>query len=599
MALQHIRRARKYSPADVDPGVFAPKITIEINTIGAGNDDPAHIVKVMLQFMGMSTTGRLSGSLSAYGLKSVLTNLAVNSGGLLPLDIELFDPRNASIGTSLVTSVSPLRLVMEDITHFCGAFPLNDGVTFCDWTSQFFSYLRQQLSEFQGQISRDALSHIALMLAAVCRCLKRMPGVSDAEEERLRDLILTRSYEVDKGSALMRNTMLAFCMIPVREDIDRLGLDVFRMLLHATGNLITSSFHPPHHLIKDTNFRQAVLRIAKAYPGDRKLQIHVADILERCADGDWVLPLHSDFQDVMTHLIECSFGPEKRPWHSQAPSGIFAMIARVADADQFLRSVKLLCSRGLHKKLARKQAKTYLNLASEFINRILGLNSNDDQSYSELLEAQIWLVVAILSNYNWEWNPYYDWTLAFFNRVLEADEDLHWPSYFISAGISPSSDNDSKSTRSQPLKVMNAQRLMPFWTFSVEEANEAIRNTWCGEAILLLWKKANLEVARGRLHSDWDKSIFFDIGVASTVVKYFESVMDQGYNGVDWEFLRKYLETVQMETGYTREKWQTGIRARNVDSANLYSQEIVLLWGDIVDALSTLNDLVSKGEAEK
>ncbi|KAG8913120.1 hypothetical protein FRC02_005634 [Tulasnella sp. 418] len=434
MALRHIRRARKFSPADVEPGPFTPKIHIEINTIGAENEDPAYIVKSILQFMGVISTGGLYGSLSAYGLKSVLTNLAVDSGGLLPLDIELFDPRNASIGTSFVTSASLLRLVMEGITHFCGAFPLNDGVTFCDYTSPFFSYLRQQLSEFQGQISRDALSHIALMLAAVCRCLKRTPGVSDAEEERLRDQILTSSYEVDKGSAVMLNTMLAFCMIPVREDIDRLGLDVFRMLLHATGNLITSSFHPPHHLIKDTNFRQGVIRIAKAYPGDRKLQIHVADILERCADGDWVLPLHSDVQDVMTHLIECSFGPEKRPWHSQAPSGIFNMIARVADADQFLRSVKLLCSRGLHKMMARKLAKSFFDLASEFISRILRLNSNSEQSHSELLEAQIWLVVAILSNDNLGWNPYYDSALAFFNRILEADEDLHWPSYFISAG---------------------------------------------------------------------------------------------------------------------------------------------------------------------
>ncbi|KAG8941846.1 hypothetical protein FRC03_003928, partial [Tulasnella sp. 419] len=598
MAVRHLGKARKFSPEDILGGPYAPKISLSTRS-KADLEDPIEVAKFELRAaLGFNAFQRY-GALNVHNLDYILRSLHKNSGTFFPFETEFVDSRNASIGGTFVSSVSPFRIMMDDIIQFCCITPLNDDVTYSSDTSGFFSIIQQHLSGFQGQISRYALGYISLMLAAVCRCLPRAPGLSDVEEQRLKNLILSRLCEVDQGKHVLENVTLAISFLPIREDIDRLGLDVFRMLLHAMGDQFVPDYYGHHSLVANPRLPRGLLQLAKAYPEDRKLQTHIADILDHCGDSDWVIPVDGGPQDVIIHLLICTLSPGRESRLSLSPSGLLDMITRITDQGQFFRIFALLHSHGLHKQIARRLCESYLPFAPEFVGRMLRLRGNENYDSSVLLEVQIWLVAGSLANLILESQSLYESVLVFFNQILQEHEDMQWPAYFISEGIVSDIDGRWHSGPGglQPLKYIDFRNLMPYQkapskSKSDESRKHTMQDMWSGEGLLLLWRISKQEVASGRLHASWDDSIFFEAPVTSAMKQYYISVWRSKHNGINWMLLREYFNTALDKTGYTLEKMERGFSAPRRQSLDSQSEPLHFVWNDMVDALSEIEDML-------
>ncbi|KAG8919187.1 hypothetical protein FRC02_001828 [Tulasnella sp. 418] len=583
-ALWHLKKLR---PHQSWPTVFIPRLALTTRLVPKALSS-IHISKYTLMCNLRGWTGMLDDD----ELNTVLSDLFKQSAYELPIDIELIDTRNASIGGSLMTSVSSFRLMADAIIQFCCKVePHSDELIQAFGARQLLKRIQDCLTVSRIELPRDALSHVALMIAALSRCFNRPEHFSHDKDQQLRSLILERFYAVDKGKMILDNVILAFSVILIHERLHE-HIDIFRMLLLATRELFVYTFYQPGNPITDPHFPNALLRLVEVYPHDHHLLLNVAEVLDCCSAGDWVSPLHEEYGESIIHILNLSLSSEL----STAPSGLLNMMASVSDTRQFLLIVDMLLeSHGLHKLLARKCMTSVLHLAPDFIGRTVQLHSGDISHSSLLLEAQLWLITGILPIHVFEWSSLYSSILGFFNRMLEEEKELCWPAYFISAGIIAPNDGIQEPGLSPPLKFIEERNLESHWRRSVPSVEENFGTTWRGEALLMMLKKSRLEVARGNLASDWDDSIFFETSPAWAMMNYYESLRFQGSNGVDWGLLREYFNKVLERTGYTPERLQRGREisvsknTQGLDSFDLESENRWSLWSQVIFMLGELD----------
>ncbi|KAG8966578.1 hypothetical protein FRC03_011634 [Tulasnella sp. 419] len=604
----HIAKARTLLPPSEVPYHLPSEISISTPT--SSEQDPIQIAKSELADAAWFTVGHPERRHATWHLDYVLKDLSMKMGSFCAYDIELVDSRNVSIGNSYSPSVSPFRLVLDQIIQFCCEIPLDGGLTFDDYSHTFFDTLRRPLLALQDQISREALTYISLMLAAVCRCLKRRSTSTPAEEQRLKSLILKGFYNIHKGEAVADDVILAFSFIPIRDDIDQVGFDVFRVLFLASWWMLAVEYR--QNKITEPNFPKALLRLAREHRHDFQLSFNIAHLVERCVDGDWASPLQdSEYADDIIHLLKCSLSPKTGLQRLPPTTELLDMISRMSDRDHFLQVIDLLFgSHNIHKLLSWKHMEAdyrFWRGDLEFVRRVMQLPKHDGVRASVLLESQIWLAVGILPYPTIPWSSQSDLAVEFLNRVLKEEEDLHWPGYLISAGILPPTHNNALAG-SRTLKFIEVETLKSYWEldpvdiFTPLPINGPIRAIWFGEAVLMLWKTAKLEIARETLPQNWNNGVFFENWMPGAMMRYYRSVCNKGYSGVDWQILREYFNAYLAESSQPRQQMESGSPVAGSEgvpdinpSLSDDAMELAETRRQITEVLAELDGLVSKG----
>ncbi|KAG8918991.1 hypothetical protein FRC02_001994 [Tulasnella sp. 418] len=406
-----------------------------------------------------------------------------------------------------------------------------------------FSYIiNSNAWKAQPDISRSTLSHLALAIAAV-----HASAITDdvwsyptaSHRDILNKLVRERFAIIDKGKMILENVVLALSMIdtisvPAPGVVDWSPL---RYLFRTTVPLFLEAYGSIQNPIPFPTFPHSIIRTAAKHPNDRVLQRQVIQVLGLCPNGDWLSPFNEQYAEPLLKIIGILMSPETGTNINPDDSLMVRLIDKMAD---FLDDAQLL--RALEEEKAlyphiqsilRIFKGTYLS-PSLFVRKVLLLRIQSHRP-QELLSLQYSIAISALERSVWK--PIIP---LFFNQLFEDDEELCWPSYFISAEIVSADAQAKDGTQSvAPLRYIDPKGLTTILLRSYTPGSNA--NLWYGEAVMLLLKKTSRDHANGRLPSTWNDSVFFTYGVVGVMIKFYRQFKQQKHTGTDLESLKDYF----------------------------------------------------------
>ncbi|KAG8916506.1 hypothetical protein FRC02_003782 [Tulasnella sp. 418] len=413
-----------------------------------------------------------------------------------------------------------------------------------------FSYIiTSNAWKAQPDISRSTLSHLALAIAAV-----HASAITDdvwsyptaSHRDLLNKLVRERFSVIDKSKMILENVVLALSMIdtisvPAPGIMDWSHL---RYLFRITVPLFSELHGSIQNPIPFPTFPHSIIRTAAKYPNDRVLQRQVIQVLALCPNGDWLSPFNEQHAEALLKIIGILLSPETGTNPNANPDDslmirLLDKMADVLDDEQLLRALEEEKAIYPHlQSILRILRGNYFLGNATLVRKILLFRIQRIQQSTkpqELLSLQYSIAIHALERPVWKFH-----IPIFFNKLFEDDEELCWPSYFISAEIVPVDAQAKEGTQSvPPLRYIDPKGLNSILLRSYIPGSNA--NLWYGEAVMLLLKKTSRDHANGRLPPTWNDSIFFTYGLIGVMIKFYRQFKQQKHTGTDLESLKDYF----------------------------------------------------------
>ncbi|KAG8922210.1 hypothetical protein FRC02_012070 [Tulasnella sp. 418] len=526
-------------------------------------------------------------------ISHITRNATAPGGRSAPLSVKLMDARQPPIGGTFSTQLSSIHLTLDALIHVASATVGNEQ--FSNLRTVFNTIIASPAWKGPLEIPRSIISHFALAMTAVYA-----PGMIDdawsyptvSEREHLAQLVRESFRIVDKGKMILENTASALSLVDTFSTSQVTEWNPFRYLLRITAALFVEAHTNINNPISFPNFAQCILRLGSKYPSDRVLLLQVLQVLGVCPDGDWLSPFNEKYGGHLFKAIGLLMEAEPGLVINPGDPAIFKLLNKMADFlddGQFIRALEEETGLFLHLPSIPRLLKTVLVTAkSPFIEKVLMLQVDESSKPQELLSLQFSVAVAALERlFGKAVLP------VFFNKLLEEDGELCWPSYFISAEI-VSADAQAKDGAQSvaPLRYIDPKHLSELLGKPITPASKVL--LWHGEAVMLLLKKTRREHAKGRLPPTWKDSAFFTFHMIGHMMTFYRIYKEQKYSGTDLELLKAYFFRALDELKPTQEVQSLLGPTNKIKEMRRKDLKTMLLDFDV----SSSNDLVvTNGES--
>ncbi|KAG8933709.1 hypothetical protein FRC02_011315 [Tulasnella sp. 418] len=451
--------------------------------------------------------------------------------------VAVVDRSHGLSSQSLVTSISLISLFLDTMIICATAgskLKHHSGLGSQIYSKHFEPVYAFLLSVLETYPPVDVISHIALTVAAV-QWYGRDPHLDKGKEgnvypEGFQGSLNSGLYAADKSKTVMYNVGLAFCVSDLTK-LNHVG-SIYQALLSFAEAHFFRDIHAPSY----SYFGQGLLRFGLKNSRNTETLTDVLYVMRRLSNDSWISAyLRGEYAAMLSTLLNIQLQSAFATYNYAARASAAGMLDRLAsglpDNKQF---VSMLLSERVHKR--NKALSRYL-CDSNLIRRGYGMacssriwlmNPIGDYA-AALVDLQLEMTMATLRPHA----PRFVACVAhFFNTLMEEDESLHWPAYFISAGIISHRDgrHDSVDLKRIEKSDLTALRYDP--------PRYAL---WKGEALLMMWTRALTEFTRGRLPDDWDDRSFFADDSIIIIFEYLSAVQDQCIIGFNASAAKQYL----------------------------------------------------------
>ncbi|KAG8957108.1 hypothetical protein FRC03_010526 [Tulasnella sp. 419] len=418
----------------------------------------------------------------------------------MQVEIPISDRYRTSVTESIVTTISPLSLLLDGVIA-CSAGRMWSGAGTVSYLhhpkcepafAEIFDQLGCMMDE--SEVSLDIVSHIAIAVATV-QWYGRDMGLdlwsypTEGDQENLKELLYIRYVDVDKGKDTLPNIALAIsvaefstfdCIVPIYPRLvtfaesllaERMDKDVLSYARHT----VTVSF---------PNFAEGLLRLSRIHIGDIEVQHGILRILQCCPDGEWLSPLNELYGSDIINLLQSVLSMQPLTDNQgtiQATVDILNRISAILNDGAFEHLI-VSPSSDLY------QYRDYLYTigfgsisgAEPFERKLLMLPLPSNEHAPKLLDLQTGLIRSILLRVI-DYSRYCEVALKYIHGLMKEDGSLQWPGYFVAADIISLEDG---AVAGSGISVKQGVEML---TKLLRDRNKRI--IWAGEALLLLWNK--------------------------------------------------------------------------------------------------------------
>ncbi|KAG8944024.1 hypothetical protein FRC03_002208 [Tulasnella sp. 419] len=477
------------------------------------------------------------------------------------LRIELTDERQTAVTYPLIVSWSPAHLFPQIIACKFLYESMDDLISVIQLDYSPFPEILQvfHLLLEDHPLTRT-IGYVSIALAAMHWRLNSDSDVSHwgyssvEEKQRFRQGIIRSLQAFDQRHMVSESVALALSLWEPScpEQLSSL----YDRLLH----LIDSE------LIRGSSLATVLLRLYWKHAGESRKAL----ILQALHSVFRLLSLELDMEQVssLLELVKQEISLSKRK--AEPTTGyLSAFIDKLADVpdDDLFRSIFLSATGPLNESFESVLLKDTWKLTTRLQQLAPSIPDHLPEVWAYLVNQTLRSVLKAGQSGLGDGMRF---SLIFLHHLISVEAGLHWPTYFPPELVISIAN----------LKIQRSGHFTK-WENHGDLDNlkqNDFRKALLGESVLLSWRAAHKIWQDGKLPSSWNDTMFFGTRVTDLMLDYYSYVRGQGFVGVDYCTLRRYLEAF-LKTSRDRGSdhddqvpWQTWHRVEESFGANsIYS----------------------------